>query len=180
MTNNIAVIMGDITTLKVDIIVNASNIYLRPGGGVSGAIYRKGGQELVNATAQLNGCDEGEAKITDGYNLLCKKVIHTVGPQWHDGNDRAIELLKNCYINSMKLAEEYRIENNLESLTIAFPCISTGTFGFPKDLGAEIAVETIRKINNPSILVVFVCYDNTDYQIYVKKIHGIDVMYLMS
>lgn len=180
MTNNIAVIMGDITTLKVDIIVNASNIYLRPGGGVSGAIYRKGGQELVDATLQLNGCAEGDAKVTDGYNLLCNKVIHAVGPQWNDGNEKAIEILKNCYMNCMKLAEEYRIEKNLESLTIAIPCISTGTFGFPKDLGAEIAVHSISETNNPNIKAVFVCYETIDYQIYVKKIHGIDIMYLMS
>lgn len=175
-----AVILGDITTLKVDVIVNASNTYLKPGGGVSGAIYRKGGPELVNATAQLNGCNEGEAKITDGYNLLCKKVIHTVGPQWNDGNKRAIEILKKCYINCMKLAEEYRIENNIESLTIAFPCISTGAFGFPKDLGAEIAVETMKELNNLNINILFVCYETTDYQIYVKKIHEIDIMYLMD
>ena len=123
--NNIKVIKGDITTLDVDIIVNAANKTLLGGGGVDGAIHRKAGRELKEECKGLGGCNTGEAKITNGYNLKAKKVIHTVGPVYYGGNHNEGELLKNCYKNSLLLAEDYRRENNLDKITIAFPCIST-------------------------------------------------------
>jgi len=168
------VFKGDITCLKVDIIVNAANKTLLGGGGVDGIIHYKAGPELKEECAKLNGCKTGEAKITEGYNIS-DKIIHTVGPIYKDGNHREAELLKKSYINSMKLAEEYRKENNKESISIAFPSISTGAYGYPKEEASKIAVDTIKEINNPKIKVIFVCYGDFDYILYLKNVYGIDV-----
>ena len=168
----------DITSLKIDIIVNAANKTLLGGGGVDGLIHRKAGLGLREECVKLNGCNEGEAKITNAYNLLCSKIIHTVGPIYKDGKNNECEILKMCYVNCMEIAESYRKENNLNNITIAFPCISTGAFGYPKDAASSIAVNAIREINNENIKVVFVCYEVTDYQIYVKNVYGIDINYL--
>ena len=162
--NNINVIKGDITNIDVDIIVNAANKSLTGGGGVDGAIHKKAGIELYIESEHLNGCNTGEAKMTNAYNLPAKKIIHTVGPIYGMENDK--ELLTNCYINTMKLAEEYRVNNNLEEITISFPCISTGIFGYPKEEACHIAVDTIKKINNTNIKVLFVCYEGIDYNLY--------------
>lgn len=169
--NNIKVIKGDITTLDVDIIVNAANKTLLGGGGVDGAIHRKAGRELKEECKGLGGCNTGEAKITNGYNLKAKKVIHTVGPVYYGGNHNESELLKNCYKNSLLLAEDYRRENNLDKITIAFPCISTGIYHFPKKEASFIAVNTIEEVNNPNIDVVFVCFEEEDYKLYNNLIN---------
>jgi len=159
----IELIQGDITQLKVDAIVNAANKTLLGGGGVDGAIHKTAGSELVEECRTLNGCETGEAKITKGYNLPAKKVIHTVGPVWHEGIKNEVELLRNCYRNSLQLA----IDNKLES--IAFPNISTGVYRFPKELAANIAIKTVsnflestKKIKK----VYFVCFDDENFNIY--------------
>ena len=167
------VLKGDITCLNTDIIVNAANKTLLGGGGVDGKIHQKAGIELKEECAKLGGCKTGEAKITDAYDLPCKKVIHTVGPVYDLGLDKEVELLKNSYLNSMKLAEEYRVDCNKENISIAFPSISTGAFAYPKDEASKIAVDTIREINNPNITVVFVCYGSEDYQLYIENVYGL-------
>ncbi len=174
--NNILVLLCDLTALDIDIIVNAANQTLLGGGGIDGAIHRKAGIELKKECATLGGCNTGEAKMTDSYKLPCKKVIHTVGPLYNNPNRE--ELLRNCYINSLKLAEEYRINNNLDTITIGFPCISTGAFGYPKDEASKIAVETVKNLNYPNIRVIFVCYEEIDYQEYIKNVYNIFIDYM--
>jgi len=167
------VLKCDITCLEVDIIVNAANKTLLGGGGVDGAIHRKAGAELKEECAKLNGCETGEAKITNAYHLPSDKVIHTVGPIYNGGAYGEAELLRSSYLNSMEIAEDYRKENQKEEIAIAFPAISTGVYGYPKEEASKIAVDTIKKINNPKIKVIFVCHSDTDYQIYLKNVYGI-------
>ena len=164
----IKVIKDDITNIDVDIVVNAANKSLLGGGGVDGAIHRKAGSDLLKECRTLNGCDTGDAKITNGYNMKCSKIIHTVGPIYKDGLHNEDKLLSNCYINSMKLAEDYRISNNLNKISIAFPCISTGVYHFPSDKAAKIAVDTINSINNKNIDVIFVCFLGYIWKIFLK------------
>jgi O-acetyl-ADP-ribose deacetylase (regulator of RNase III) len=166
---------GEITNLKIDIIVNAANSTLLGGGGVDGVIHRKAGQKLREECKTLNGCNTGEAKITDAYNLPCDKIIHTVGPIYKDGSLNEKELLENCYKNCIKLASEYRRGNKLDKIRIAFPCISTGAYGFPKDLACKIAVDTIKKIRDNNIVVIFACYEEADYQLYMKEVHSVEI-----
>lgn len=165
------VIKEDITTLDVDIIVNAANKTLLGGGGVDGAIHRKAGKQLLEECRTLNGCEVGEAKMTDAYNLPCKKIIHTVGPVYRDGNHNEKELLTNCYLNSLKLAEQYLKNNNLDKVSIAFPCISTGIYHYPKDEACNIAIDTVLKFNNPNIEVIFVCFESKDYELYKRGLN---------
>lgn len=168
---NIEVVQGDITRMDVDIVVNAANKTLLGGGGVDGAIHRRAGKELLEECRTLGGGRTGEAKMTNGYNMRCSKIIHTVGPVYHGGNNGEAELLKNCYFNSMMLAEEYRFTNELDSISIAFPCISTGVYGYPKKEACKIAVETIKEINNSKIKVFFVCFEEDQYQLYLDEIN---------
>lgn len=164
----IKAIKGDITLIdNVDAIVNAANNSLLGGGGVDGAIHRAAGSKLLQECITLNGCKTGEAKITKGYNLPCKYVIHTVGPIWYGGNNNEEELLKNCYLNSMKLARKYEIRS------IAFPSISTGAYRFPVDLASSIAINTVKEYikENPNLfdLVIWVLFDDNTYNIYESK-----------
>ncbi len=166
-TNRIEVIQGDITKLTVDAIVNAANRSLLGGGGVDGAIHQAAGPKLLDECRKLNGCDTGQAKITSGYNLPARFIIHTVGPIWHGGISNEEVLLKNCYKNSLSLAGEYKLES------VAFPNISTGIYGFPKDLAANIAVNEVKTfLNQPASItkVIFVCFDRENYMLYQKLI----------
>ncbi len=161
----IKLIKGDITRLKVDVIVNAANNSLMGGGGVDGAIHLAAGPGLLDECKRLNGCLTGEAKMTSGYNLLAKFVVHTVGPVWTGGANNEKELLAGCYKNSLWIAE------NTKSKTIAFPNISTGVYNFPKDLAAEIAIKEVKEFITKCKKIkkiIFVCFDEDNYQIYKK------------
>ncbi|BAT55743.1 Appr-1-p processing domain protein [Nostoc sp. NIES-3756] len=161
----IEIIQGDITQLQVDAIVNAANSSLLGGGGVDGAIHRAAGRELLVECRQLGGCETGEAKITKGYNLPAKWVIHTVGPVWEGGNQNEDVLLANCYVNSLAFAAQYQIK------TIAFPAISTGVYAFPMERACKIAITTVTKfLQNPNSLeqVIFVCFGQTAYNSYTQ------------
>jgi len=161
--NRIELFKGDITSLKVDAIVNAANSALLGGGGVDGAIHRAAGKELLAECRTLNGCETGEAKITNGYNLPAKFVIHTVGPVWHGGRSGEPEKLASCYRRSLEVA----VENGVK--TIAFPNICTGVYGYPKIEAAEIAVKAVLsflKSNNEFELVIFCVFDDENFMIY--------------
>ena len=156
-------IQADITTLAVDAIVNAANSSLLGGGGVDGAIHRAAGPDLVAECRLLGGCKTGEAKITKGYRLPAKHVIHTVGPVWRGGNSGEPELLANCYANSMKLAMEHGLTS------IAFPSISTGIYGYPIEEAARIAGATVKQFlaeSGAPLDVTFCCFSASDLEIY--------------
>lgn len=160
---SIKVIQGDITQVKTDVVVNAANTTLLGGGGVDGAIHHAAGPGLYKECLSLKGCKTGEAKITNGYNLPAKFIIHTVGPIWKDGTRGEKELLASCYRNSLLIAE------NLKLKSIAFPNISTGVYGFPKPLAAEIAIQEVRqfaKTSHEIRQVVFVAFDEENYKLY--------------
>jgi O-acetyl-ADP-ribose deacetylase (regulator of RNase III) len=163
MLGRIEVIKGDITIQNVDAIVNAANSSLLGGGGVDGAIHNAAGPELLSECKLIGGCPTGDARITKGYNLNAKYVIHTVGPVWRDGEQGEPELLKKAYSNSLELARQYGVK------TIAFPSISTGVYRFPKRRAARIATETVldflRKNSLPE-KVLLVCFDEENYELY--------------
>ena len=170
MKDRIEIVKGDITKLQVDAIVNAANTSLLGGGGVDGAIHRAAGPMLLEECKELKGCETGEAKITKGYNLPAKHVIHTVGPIWRGGNNNEDELLKNAYSNSLKAAKE----NNLK--TIAFPGISTGVYAFPLDRAADIAINTVvdfLKKDDTIKKVIFVQFSDSAYKLYEDKLRGL-------
>jgi len=167
MHNRIQLLQGDITKMTTDVIVNAANSSLLGGGGVDGAIHRAGGPAILAecqaVRAKQGGCKTGEAVITTGGNLPAKWVIHTVGPVWNGGGHNEADLLANCYRNSLSLAEKSHLTS------IAFPNISTGIYHFPKDEAAAIAVDTVTAFmaqNSQLQLVVFVCFDRENYDLY--------------
>lgn len=163
----IELIKGDITEIEVDAVVNAANSSLLGGGGVDGAIHRKGGSAILNECVAIRnrqgGCKTGEAVITTAGKLPAKHVIHTVGPVWNNGKGEVDQLLASCYRNSLQLALEYKIK------TIAFPNISTGIYRFPKARAAQIAINTVQEFlmkNDSMQKVLFVCFDQENYQLY--------------
>jgi O-acetyl-ADP-ribose deacetylase (regulator of RNase III) len=152
---------GDITRASVDIIVNAANSSLLGGGGVDGAIHRAAGPGLLTECRMLNGCRTGEAKITGAYNLPHRHVIHTVGPVWKGGGAGEAQLLASCYRNTLKLARDHA------AASIAFPAISTGVYGYPKEDAAEIAVATVREaLAVSNMQVLFCCFDAGTLAVY--------------
>ena len=163
--SSITVVKGDIVRSNADAIVNAANTSLLGGGGVDGAIHKAAGPELLEECITLNGCKTGEAKITKGYKLKAKYVIHTPGPIWRGGEKGEPELLKNCYDSCLNLAAEYGIKK------IAFPSISTGIYRFPVELAAEIAIGTMKEfLKSHEMDIVMVCYDEATQKTYGKAL----------
>lgn len=172
---SIKIIQGDITKLKVDAIVNAANSSLLGGGGVDGAIHRAAGPKLLEECKTLGGAKTGEAKITHGYNLPAKWVIHTVGPIWHGGEKDEDELLKRCYQNSLCIARSYGLKS------IAFPSISTGAYRFPIERASKIALKTIdeylKRYFYYEIEVICVLHSEHDFNIYIESAKELGIEY---
>ena len=167
MSGRIEVVQGDITQQQVEAIVNAANNSLLGGGGVDGAIHRAAGPELLEECRKLKGCPTGQAKITQGYRLPVKWVIHTVGPVWRGGNYKENEYLAQCYQSCFNLVEKYRLK------TVAFPSISTGAYRFPLECAVKIAVtETVNflKKNNFVEKIIFVCFNKSVYNCYIAEL----------
>ena len=163
MIAKVSVVLGDITQQRVDAIVNAANTSLLGGGGVDGAIHRAAGPDLLRECRTLGGCETGQAKLTKGHRLAAKYVIHTVGPVWRGGKAGEDEFLRNCYYNSLILADQCRMKS------VAFPSISTGAYGFPISRAAQIATSTVREYLNGTTKieeVIFVCFSKPDYDVY--------------
>lgn len=169
--SRIVIVEGDITKLEVDAIVNAANTTLLGGGGVDGAVHRAAGPRLLTECRGLRGCATGEVKMTQGYRLPAKFVIHTVGPVWNDGYHREDALLASCYRNSLRLAVQHGLK------TIAFPAVSTGAFGFPMERATRIALTETKRFlaGHPSIeKVVFVCFGLAMYRCYVGMLAEVE------
>lgn len=165
MPANLRAIKGDITLLDVDAIVNAANSTLLGGSGVDGAIHAAAGPGLLEECRRVGGCPTGEARMTEGYRLKARKVIHAVGPVWYGGSRAERELLAACYRHSLSLAAEHGLGS------IAFPCISTGAFGFPSELAAPIALRAVRDFTSSNDIVkevVFCCFSSRDLAFYSR------------
>jgi O-acetyl-ADP-ribose deacetylase (regulator of RNase III) len=169
LSDKIHITQGDITKVKVDAIVNAANNTLLGGFGVDGAIHRVGGKEILEACKKIGGCETGEAVITTAGNLPSQYVIHTVGPVWHDGKNQEAEKLASCYRNSLQVA----VNNGCRS--VAFPNISTGAYGFPRQEAARIAVNTVKEFlqhHHQIEQVLFVCYDRNNFELITQEVTG--------
>jgi O-acetyl-ADP-ribose deacetylase (regulator of RNase III) len=171
-SSRIELVLGDITKMEVDALVNAANSSLMGGGGVDGAIHRAGGPAILDECREIvalqGRCETGQAVITTAGNLPARYVIHTVGPVWHGGNNHEEQLLGSAYSNSLNIALEHEIQ------TIAFPNISTGVYSFPKDKAAQIAIDTVTKFlaNHDQIQkVYFVCFDRENYSLYYQLLY---------
>lgn len=173
MATRLRAIQADITTLNVDAVVNAANESLLPGGGVCGAIHRAAGPELLDECRLLGGCRTGDAKLTKGYRLPARYIIHTVGPVWHGGQRGEPELLASCYRTSLALANDKGIT------TLAFPSISTGIYGYPFDEAARIAITATREFaGKPSGLreVTFCCFSEGDFRVYGSLLEDVNLL----
>jgi O-acetyl-ADP-ribose deacetylase (regulator of RNase III) len=168
----VEVLVGDITRLPVDAIVNAANSSLLGGGGVDGAIHRAAGPELLEACRKLHGCPPGEARITPGFRLPARFVVHTVGPVWRGGDQGEAEVLASCYRRSLELAADHGLAS------IAFPAISTGAYGYPREAAAETAVRTVANFLSaaPHQLnrVVFCCFDQTSADLHRAQLQALN------
>ena len=170
MTTRMIVVAGDITRLDVDAIVNAANTSLLGGGGVDGAIHRAAGPELLAECRTLGGCPVGQARMTPGYRLPARHVIHTVGPVYRGGGRGEAEVLRSCYYESLRLAEAAGLQS------LAFPCVSTGVFGYPKADACRIAVSTVAWWLADHLLparVTFCCFDAEDFDLYTGRLHAL-------
>ena len=168
----IEVVQGDITTLEVDAIVNAANSSLMGGGGVDGAIHRAAGPELLEACIELKGCPTGEAKVTPGFRLPAKHIIHTVGPVWHGGQSGEIEMLRSCYRQSLALAK------SVDARTVAFPAISTGVYRFPVEYAADIAIRevwTFLDENDSFEKVLLVCFSKAHFDVFETALGRVEI-----
>ena len=163
----LSAVQADITSLRVDAVVNAANSRLAGGGGVDGAIHRAAGRaDLMSACAALGGCEPGDAKATPGFRLPARWIIHTVGPVWQGGRHGEPDVLARCYVTSMQVADQ------LGARSVAFPAISTGIYGFPKDLAAVIAVNTLRRSASAAQQVILVAYDEETLRMYESHLTG--------
>ncbi len=166
----VEIIQADITTLAVDAVVNAANSSLLGGGGVDGAIHRAAGPGLLAECRGLNGCPTGEARITGGHELPAQHVIHTVGPVWHGGGHGEAELLADCYRNSLALVAEHGLQS------VAFPCISTGVYGYPVEAACRVALPLVQAFvaGNPEVRVIFCCFSAADKGVYDRVWDEVD------